>query len=198
MPKRCWREPGRSDRHLAVLAVVARMTAQVKLTCSLVAIIALMVGAYVFGQHRYAQGEAAAALRYEVAIQMQKTEAAKTLASETERARLVELALNELKNTQELKDAEHVKTIADLSDRLRRLAGPAGRLRDPNQAGCGGGGGGTQGEAPTASGDRPADGAFSGGLLSQELSDLLRERIEQADRINAAYASCRAIAMTPD
>lgn len=121
-----------------------------------------------------------------------KTEAAATLVSETAKTRTAEQALQDMKNTQELHDADHQKTVADLSDRLRRLAGPAGRLRDPHAAGCGGSSGSAPGAAAPATGDRADDAAQTGGLLSESLSGLLSRLQREADTINIAYASCRA------
>ena len=121
-----------------------------------------------------------------------KAQAAATLASETAKTRHAEQALQAIKNTQELQDAAHQNTVADLSDRLRRLAGPAGRLRDPHAAGCGGGSGGAPGAAATTPGDRAADPAQTGGLLSVPLTELLGRIVREADTINVAYASCRA------
>lgn len=121
-----------------------------------------------------------------------KAQAAATLASETAKTRSAEQALQAIKNTQELQDAAHQNTVADLSDRLRRLAGPAGRLRDPYAVGCGGGSGGAPGAAATTPGDRAADTTEAGGLLSAGLSGLLQRLQREADTINIAYASCRA------
>jgi hypothetical protein len=129
------------------------------------------------------------------AIQKQKTEAADELASETTKVRKAEQALQEVTTTINVKDYEHEKTVADLSDRLRRAAGPAGRLRDPNAAGCGGGGGGTQSEVAGPAGDRPGDPAEAGGLLSADLTGLLQRLQLEADTVNDAYTSCRAQAI---
>lgn len=168
-----------------------------KLILALTSFIVLMVGIIVFGQHRFTQGETAATERATAAIAMLKVEAAKVLATETERVHRAEQALNDFKNAQELQDAEHLKTIAYLSDRLRRLAGASGRLRDPHSAGCGGGGSTPAGDAPSASSAGPADDAEAGGLLSEPLSRLLLRITGEADTINAAYASCRATLMEP-
>lgn len=132
------------------------------------------------------------ALEDAAAIAQQKAEAAATLASETNKTRTAEQALQDFKNTQELQDATHQKTVADLSSRLRTLANSSGRLRDPHAPGCGAGSGGTASEAATASGDRPADGAQAGGLLSADLSGLLQRLQLEADVVNNAYTSCRA------
>lgn len=125
-----------------------------------------------------------------------KREAAATLASEIQKTRQAEQALQAFKNTQELNDANHQKAVADMSRRLRDLAGPSGRLRDPHAARCGAGGSGTPGAVAATPGDRAADPAEAGGLLSVPLSDLLSETLQESDDINNAYASCRADAYT--
>lgn len=138
-------------------------------------------------------GEQRATQRYEAALAVQKTQAAQLLATETTRANEAERRARELIAQQEKNDASNLKTIGTLAARLRALAGPDGRLRDPNVgAGCGGGGSGPAGAPAAAPADRPADPAQTGGLLSAELSELLRARLTEADEINLAYTSCRA------
>ena len=155
-------------------------------------VLALLVALF-FGERYIEQRGADRQLAIDTAaINKQKAEAAATLASETDKVHRAEQVLQDFKNHQELQDADHQKTVADLSDRLRRIAGPAGRLRDPNQAGCGSGSGSTPRAAPAAAADRANDPAEAGGLLSAELSGLLAERAKEADDINNAYASCRA------
>ncbi|WP_157979216.1 hypothetical protein [Rhodoferax ferrireducens] len=158
----------------------------------LAAVGALTLGYYAWADHQQGIGDARATVRWTAALEKQKGEAARVLAVERAKVAAVELALQDIKNTQELQDAGHQKTVAGLSARLRDLAGPAGRLRDPHAAGCGGGGGGTPGAVASATGDRADDAGEAFGLLSAQLSGLLRERLREADDINNAYASCRA------
>lgn len=169
------------------------MTAQVKIIAALLAIIALDAAVLAYGHRQYTKGVQHTTDRYERVIKTKDAEAATTLADETEKTRLLERSLQAARTNQELKDATNQKTVADLSDRLRRAAGPALRLRDPNAtAGCWPGGGGAAGTATAAAGDRPADAAEAGGLLSAELTGLLQRLQREADDINAAYSSCRA------
>ena len=158
----------------------------------LAAVLAAIV--LLFGAWQYVDGRGynRAAAEYTTAINDQKAKAAALLASETAKVHAAEQALQSITQTQNLKDANNVQTLADLSDRLRRAAGPAGRLRDPHAAGCGAGGGGAPGAAAAAASDRATDHAQTGGLLSERLSGLLRELAADADKINAAYASCRS------
>lgn len=162
-----------------------------------IATVVALLAALFFGE-QYIEGRGYDRARAEdnAAIEKVKREAAGQLAIETNKTRTAEQALQDFKNTQELQDATHQKTVADLSSRLRTLAGAPGRLRDPHAAGCGPSGGSTPGEAAPAPGGRPADPTEAGGLLSADLSGLLQRLQLEADTINVAYASCRADAYT--
>ena len=131
-------------------------------------------------------------------IEGSRRDAAERLALEMQNTRRAEQALLQAKNTQELKDATHRKTIDSLSDRLRTLAVNQ-RLRDPHAAqapGCGAGHSSPAGDAATAPGGRAADPAQACGILSAELAEVLQRLTREADDINLAYASCRADAYT--
>ncbi len=156
------------------------------------AFVALMAALFVGEQYIEGLGYDRARAEHNAAIEKVKRKAADTLASETNKTRTAEQALQDFKNTQELQDATHQKTVADLSSRLRTLAGAPRRLRDPHAAGCGPSGSGTPSEAAPAPGGRTADPAEAGGLLSAELGGLLQRLTFEADTINVAYASCRA------
>ena len=162
-----------------------------------IAVVVALLAALFFGE-QYIEGRGYDRARAEdtAAINKQKAEVATTLATETAKALQAERALSHLKNLQELQDADHQKTVSGLSARLRDFAGPAGRLRDPNAAGCGGGGSGTPGEAAPAPGGRTADPAEAGGLLSKQLTEFLLSQAADADQINLAYTSCRLDALT--
>jgi len=155
---------------------------------------ALVLGYQTFVDHQQAIGEQRAVDRYDKALDTQKTKAAQLLATETARALTAERRERELLAQQEKTDARNLKTIGALEQRLRALAGPAGRLRDPNakEPGCGRGGAGPAGPPPAGATDRAGDAGQTGGLLSAELSGLLRARLIEADQINLAYVSCRA------
>lgn len=140
--------------------------------------------------YQRAQSEATAALA------QQKQQAGELLATEAAKTRSAEEALRTNKLNQDKKDAQAQSTVADLSRRLRQLsADNAGRLRDPNAQGCGGSGSGPEAEAASATGSGGEHPAHAGGLLSAELSGLLRQLAGEADAINLAYASCRADAL---
>lgn len=168
------------------------MTLFAKVAILLGLLLALMLGVRAIDQRGYDRALAEA----KAATEKIKREAAATLASEIQKTRQVEQAFQAFKNTQELNDANHQKTVADMSRRLRDLAGPSGRLRDPHAARCGAGGSGTPGAVAATPGDRAADPAEAGGLLSADLSGLLQRTWEEADAINNAYISCRADAYT--
>lgn len=159
------------------------------------AVLALL--AALFFAERYIEGLGYSRARAEdqVAAETLKTQAEATLADETEKVRLQNIALQKLTNAQNLKDADHAKTVSDLSARLRIAAGPSGRLRDPNAVGCGSSGGGAQSAAASPANDSAGNPAQTGGLLSAELSGLLQRLQLEADTINDAYASCRAQAI---
>lgn len=152
---------------------------------------AVLVGLFYAERYIEGVGYSRAQAKYEGAISKQKETAAALLAMETNKARAAESALYAAKTNQEIQDAEHQKTVAGLSARLRDLAGPAGRLLDPNAAGCGCSGSGAAGQAASTPGDR-ADYTETGGLLSAQLSGLLQQLTREADDINNAYESCRA------
>jgi hypothetical protein len=156
-------------------------------------VMALVTGYMAWRDHQQDIGDQRATARYEKALKLQKDEAAALLAAEKARVYAAEQRARELLDEQEKRDAKNVNTVADLQARLRALAGPAGRLRDPNaQPGRGCSGGGAPGAPATGATDRAGDGAQAGGLLSAELSGLLQDRLTAAEQINIAYASCRA------
>lgn len=159
------------------------------------AALALVAALFFAEQHIEGRGYDRAKAEDTAALAQQKTQAADQLALETDKTRATERALQALKNTQELQDATHQKTIADLSSRLHTLADNAGRLRDPHAAGCGPSGSSTPSAATPAPGDSAANPANAGGLLSADLSGLLQRLTAEADTINIAYASCRADAI---
>ena len=150
-------------------------------------------------RHEYSRVDAAgytrAAAVYQAAIDKAKREAAATLASETAKVLASERALAALKNTLESNDAQHAKTIATQSARLRAMSRAAGGpgLRDPfASAGCGPGRGGAAAPAPATAASGAADPAPAGGLLSAELERFLLTQAEAADAVNRAYIACRA------
>ena len=149
-----------------------------------------------YSYYQQSVGESRATAVYNTAIDRQKIAAGTTLARETGKVREAEQALQTYKNQQEIRDAENKKIVSGLDAQLRAAAGAAGRLRDPNAAGCGGGGSGAPGAAPARSGSGPADPAEAGGFLSEDLTGLLLSQAKAADDINVAYASCRADALS--
>ena len=165
-----------------------------------VAVVLALVGGVLWWANDKAAKAAASAtqaadLRWEGAVSKLKLQASAELSAANQRAADVTLRLNELRNEQEKKDANNVKTIGDL-----RLAiaierrGTGGRLRDPNAEapGCGSGGQNQPAASdPTANGGR-ADAPQAGQLLSVQLTDLLDRLLYEADEQSVAYTSCRA------
>lgn len=170
----------------AALALVVRFWRPL----AALALLALAVWAYVHWRDTQ-RGIGAAAERkvWEQAVQRQKDEARATLEDARRRVEIAEGAAAALRQEQDLKDTQNAKTVADLELRLAH----AGRLRDPNAkpARCGGSGAspGPQGTASASAGRD--DAAEAPGLLSAELSGLLRNLTAEADRINIAYESSR-------
>lgn len=144
-----------------------------------------------------AQTQKTAVQTMKTAIEKIKGDAALELAAETGKTLDLQTKLQDLKNTQEIRDAQNRKAVAALSDRLRAAGGPTLRLRDPFQiGGCGGGGGSPAPQGASSavgSGDNPAE---AGGLLSAQLTGLLGRLTREADDINVAYISCRADAQS--
>jgi hypothetical protein len=119
----------------------------------------------------------------------QKIEAAACSRNSPPSATRCRLRINEGHNAQEKKDANNAATVDSLSRQLAsvQLRDPGARPRDCRA--------GPQGNAPTPTGDRRADDAAGGGILSEEASRFLRSFAREADDINAAYESARADAL---
>ena len=160
------------------------------------AVAALLAALFFAEQYIEGLGYDRAKAEDRAAIEQSKREAANALLREINKTHAAEQALQAFKNQQELKDADHQKTVADLSSRVRNLAGPAGRLRDPQALGCGASSSGPASAVATAPGAGADSGAQAGGLLSKSLTGLLYRLAGEADELNNAYASCRADAYT--
>lgn len=133
------------------------------------------------------------------AMKAQKKQAAAELAAARAEVADWQARYNGARRAQEIQDA-NFQSANDQAQRALRAASDrnAGRLRDPWAEGarCGGGGASAGKEPGPGAGDRPADGAEAGGLLSAELTRRLEQRQLEADTINRAYAACRADAYT--
>jgi len=82
-----------------------------------------------------------------------------------------------------IQDAKNKATITALSNKLASM-----QLRDPNATSSGG----KQTETPSSpngSGNNPTE---TSGVLSVQLTELLRKLMRESDEINNAYNSCRA------
>jgi hypothetical protein len=152
----------------------------------------ITTGGYIKG---HVDGVATATKTCNANIAKQKEEANKIIAFEAARVEATEKRLRESKDNQEIQDANNQKKITVLSGRVRALSDVVGRLRDPN-AGRGPGSGSPQGGTPTDASNSVYNRAEAAGLLSIQLSGLLREKSLEADEINAAYISCRADAFS--
>jgi hypothetical protein len=166
-----------------------------KLIAACALLIGIMAGIYFYGEHKYHEGQQERTDYYEAALTKQKGEAAQLLAAETTKVLEAERKLREFTSQQEKKDVANKKVVNDLSDRVRRLAGESGRLRDPNATGCGKSGAGAPGAEPASAPSGEGDGAKTDGLLSVPLTALLRGALRDADLQATAYASCREYAL---
>ncbi|MET3514373.1 hypothetical protein ABIC63_002145 [Pseudacidovorax sp. 1753] len=122
------------------------------------------------------------------AVTRQKAEAAATLASLNASVLAQQKRIDAAAAAQEKTDATNGSTVEHLREQLR-----AARLRagTAEAGGCGGGGGGAPGKAGAGAGDRAGGGAQAAGLLPDPEAAADDDAYE-ADRVNLAYASCRA------
>lgn len=155
-------------------------------------IASLLLGYMAWEKHQQNIGETRANARWAIATVQLKKEATDKLDAEKKKVAEVEQRLQDFKNQQEIKDARNQTTVTSLGNRLRMLAGSTGRLRDPNATGCGCSGSGSESQTATTTNNSTDNGAQTSGLLSEQLSDLLFERLREADTINIAYIACRA------
>jgi len=168
--------------------------AKVAAAIGLVLLLALIVGVLWYGEWRADAEGAKVKGQYEAAIQRQKATAEKRLREEMAYSLGVERELAAAKRRIEEVTSER-ETIAAGYERRLAAAATGGRLRDPNAAGCRGGGGGAPAPAAAPAVDRAEGGAQAGGLLSLPLSDLLRRIVREAQEQSDAYAACRVDAM---
>jgi hypothetical protein len=119
----------------------------------------------------------------------QKIEAADLLKKLTAERDALQARINEGHNAQEKKDANNQATVDRLSRQLAsvQLRDPGARSRDCRAS--------PQGDAAAPTGNRAADDAAGGGVLSDEATRFLRSFAREADDINAAYESARADAL---
>ncbi len=153
------------------------------------ALVASMVGALVLTMELSTERLRSAQLSQKLA--QERLDHQTAVAAATNRTIVAERALRASRAEQEKKDADAQVTIADMGERLRRLAA-AGGLRDPFAAPCRGAADAGPGPAAAAGGEDPAE---AGRALSPEFSGAVVSLLRDADDINAAYASCRADAV---
>lgn len=153
----------------------------------------LLIGYLAWETHQQHIGEARMDARWKLATVELKREAREALDAQKKLVADAERSLQEFKNQQEVKDATNQNTVASLSGRLRDLVRVNdGRLRDPNATGCRSSSSGSESGTTSASNAGASNGTETGGLLSQQLSNLLLQRLNEADTINNAYIACRA------
>lgn len=128
------------------------------------------------------------------AIETTQKEAAKVLAAETAKVLAYERADRDRLIEQEKIDAKNAAVVAKNASslRARTRAGGGPGLRDPHAEGCRGSGGGAEAQAAAVADSGAGDGADAGRVLSEPFERDLVELVTIAERINIAYASCRA------
>lgn len=152
------------------------------------ALLVLWAAYTAWADHQQGVGAKAERAIWTAAMEAQRVEARKQLDAANARVGAAEAEADTLRHAQNLKDVQNAKITSELERKL--LA--AGRLRDPNAARCGGSSA-TGGSASTASpGNSAGDAAQDAGLLSDDLSGLLRTVTREADAINLAYIASRA------
>jgi len=159
--------------------------------------LAIAAGAVVmlFGAEQYVEslGADKANLLCATKIDGVALEAGQKLKEATAKEMSYKNAVQAFVNTINGRDHDHEKTVTVLSGRLRDLADSGGRLRDPNFQGCGSGGVGAEGRSGGDSIGGAAGRSEANGLLSKQLSELLQERLREADEVNNAYDSCKPL-----
>lgn len=123
------------------------------------------------------------------AVKRQREEAAATLASLNASVLAQQKRIDAAAAAQEKTDAKALDDIGRLRGKLRvaRLRGNAFEA-----GGSGGGGSGATGAACAGTGDRAGGGAEAAGLFSDSETSADDDAYE-ADKLNLAYRSCRAI-----
>ena len=107
----------------------------------------------------------------------------------TRQNQAMSVALTTLRTERESTDEANTKEIARLSGELSRR--PVRVRLVPQASACGAGGGGTEGGQTAVANAGATDAASTYGLLPARNSERLARVIQEAETINAAYASCR-------
>ena len=129
--------------------------------------------------------------------QLQASVAAQSRTAKAELARLTlernaaQAQLDQIYQQQEKADVLAVQEIARLSRELEQR--PVRVRIVASSTSCGAGRGGTAGEQASAADSGAADATQAYGLLPESNSIRLRAVSAEAETINAAYASCRAV-----
>jgi len=135
--------------------------------------------------------------RWELEVGKLKLKAADELRVARDERDLAQGKLNTALAAQERADDANKEIVAGFEVKLRAArALSAGRMRDPNATGCGGGRQDAAGQGSSGPISGGGNAAEASGLLSTELTGLLDKLTREADDINVAYASCRADAFT--
>jgi hypothetical protein len=141
-----------------------------------------------YGNTRYAAGQQDQVKADQLDTDKLKQQAAQEMADANAKTAALDAANKILVAHQEASDATNTATVNDLSSQLA-----AKRLRDPNaNSGCRRSGSSQLPGAQAGTATSSADTAQAGGVLSEQLTELLKRLTREADAINDAYISCRA------
>ncbi len=169
------------------------MTLPYKILAMVLLCAALIAGYFGWQTHQRAIGAEEQRQVDDLAIQAQKNEAARILATETAKVMATEKTLRAFVSAQEVQSVKDQRVAADLGRKLRD-ASVDGRLRDPfaRSGDCG-----ATPDSGTAAppGDSPGDPTPAGGLFSAEATQLLTDLTAEADEMSNAYTACRAWAV---
>lgn len=155
----------------------------------LLALILALFGIKHFQQKALTVGKELQQLQASVAAQ-NRTAAAELARLTTER-NAAQARLDQIYQQQEKADVLAVQEIARLSSELEQR--PVRVRIVASSTTCGAGSSGSQGDHASSAAAGTADEAQAYGLLPESNSRRLGEVIAEAETINAAYASCRAV-----
>lgn len=144
-------------------------------------------------QHERADHVQGELTQLETAVTAMKKQAAAELKAAQDEVAAWQSRFNDARRAQEIKDGNAQAAIDKARRDLRAATDRnGGRLRDPWADGCRSGGQSPGAGSGAGADPGAADVPQTGRLVSAELTRRLAERELEGDRINAAYASCRA------
>ena len=164
-----------------------------KLLAGFITMLALLAVVALYGHRQYNKGVQLTTLKYETTIAKQKDAAAQQLATAATQVAEKEHLLQLAKDKQDITDAQHTKTVNNLSSKLHNALNASGGLC--NGPGCGRGGSSASDAVNCNSHVSASDASGCDRVFSAGVADLLEQLTLKADVINNAYTACRADAI---